>query len=183
MTEANGCTGKRIVVGRISSVYGIKGWVKVISYTEPKENLQDYRPWWIEDSSGQARQLEVDECRRQGQGLIAHIKGIDDRDEARGFCQKDILVEVDLLPPLGTGEYYWYQLQGLQVFGGTFDNQLLLGRVERLLETGANDVLVVAPGDGSVDDRERLVPFVPGQYGTEVDLEAGCIRLEWDPEF
>ena len=183
MTEANGSAGKRIVVGRISSVYGVKGWVKVISYTDPKENLLDYSPWWIKGPSGQDEPLEVDACRWQGQGIIAHIKDVDDREVAREFCQKDIKVDVGLLPPLEAGEYYWHQLQGLDVYGGTLAQPQLLGKVEKLLETGANDVLVVAPEDGSIDDRERLVPFVPGQYGTEVDLEAGCIRLEWDPEF
>ena len=83
------------------------------------------------------------------------------------------------LPALGQGEYYWHQLQGLRVES----RGSCLGQVDHLLETGANDVLVVKPCEGSIDSRERLVPWVQGQYVIAVDLEAGVIEVDWDPEF
>ena len=89
----------------------------------------------------------------------------------------------DQLPELAPGEYYWHQLQGLRVISDYEGNHFRLGVVERLLETGANDVLVVRGGSDSIDRRERLIPYVPGQYVKAVDLAAGEMRVEWDPEF
>jgi len=175
-----------IPVGKIVSVYGVKGWVKVYSYTDPKENLFDYGPYWLAGREGQEKDLlsiEIDEGRAQGEGLVAHLKGVDDRDEARVFCQREILVAKTALPRLPQGEYYWSDLLGLKVYSSWEGKRSLLGTVKQMLETGANDVMVVKPCEGSVDQRERLLPFIPHQYQTEIDLQAGCLSLEWDPDF
>ena len=84
---------------------------------------------------------------------------------------------------LPDGEYYWYQLIGLKVIAKTADAELLLGSVSEMMETGANDVMVVRPIEGSLDDRERLIPYVPELYVVGVDLSTGEIRVDWDPEF
>jgi len=176
-----------ITVGKITSVYGIKGWVKVFSYTDPKENVFEYQPWYLAApegmESGTLEPLEIDQHRPQGQGLVAHIKGVDDRDQARLFCQRDILISRGLIPDLPEGEYYWHQLEDLEVFSCSSGSLQLLGRVNRMMETGANDVMQVKPCDGSIDSRERLVPFVVGEYETQVSLDKGTITLDWDPEF
>lgn len=169
-------------VGRITALYGVKGWVKIHSYTEIAEDLFAYHPWWLKTSHG-VKQVEVDEARPHGKGFVAHIKGVDDRDQAAQLTGVDIAVERNLLPELDDGEFYWSQLEGLVVvtnYGGASQR---LGRVTKLMETGANDVLVVAPDDQSIDQRERLVPYVPGQFILAVDLAAGEIQVDWDPEF
>lgn len=169
-------------VGQITAVHGVSGWVKVRSATEPQENILNYRPWWLKTRHG-VRAVEVDDGRLHGNGLIAHIVGVDDRDRAGEYCNVNIAVQRDQLPELAPGEYYWHQLQGLRVISDYEGNHFRLGVVERLLETGANDVLVVRGGSDSIDRRERLIPYVPGQYVKAVDLAAGEMRVEWDPEF
>ncbi len=121
----------------------------------------------------------------QGKGLVAHIAGVDDRTLAEAYSGLEVAVKGDSLPALEEGDYYWSQLQGLQVWcrdvsgaGGT-EARVLLGTVDYLIETGANDVLVVKPSTDSIDDRERLIPYLPGDVVTKVDLERAEIEVDW----
>lgn len=170
---------KQAVVGKITSVYGIKGWVKVMSYTEPMENLLNYRAVSLEQQ-GVRRDAVLETGKFHGKGLIVKFKGYDDPESARLLCGSLITVDVEQFPSLGEGEYYWHQLEGLRVI--TRDGAEL-GRVDHLLETGANDVLVVRATASSIDQRERLIPYLPEQVILEVDLAAGIMRVDWDPEF
>lgn len=170
---------RRVVMGRFTSVYGVKGWLKVHSYTEPRENLLSYKSFEIE-RNGQWQPLVIDGGRSHGRGLVVHVRGLDDRDIAATYVGADIAVPASSMPTLPEGEYYWHQLEGLKVF--TADKRVLLGQVDHLLETGANDVLVVQSCEGSVDQQERLLPYVP-QYVLDVNLEAGEMLVDWDPEF
>ena len=58
-----------------------------------------------------------------------------------------------------------------------------LGRVDHLIETGSNDVLIVKPTPDSMDDKERLIPYLPDQVIKSVNLESGLLTVDWDPEF
>lgn len=169
-------------VGRITALYGIKGWVKVHSYTDPQENLFEYHPWFIKTKHG-VKQIEIDEARPHGDAFVAHIVGVDDRDIAIQYTAADIAVERDMLPELGKGEYYWSQLEGLTVFSQFGGQRQRLGKVSKLFETGANDVLVVIGDTESIDQRERLIPYVPEQFVLGIDLDAGEILVDWDPDF
>lgn len=176
-------TSGLVLVGKVVSVYGIKGWVKVMSYTEPKEEIFGYQPWQLAAADGSLQLVEVDDGREQGVGLVAHIRGLDDREQARLYCQRDILVDKNQMPVLEAGAYYWHQLIGLKVYSSFEGREILLGSVRQMLETGSNDVMVVAPCEGSVDKRERLLPYLTGHYGLVVDLPAGRLTIDWDPEF
>jgi len=173
-SERDGLT----VIGRLTSVFGVRGWVKVHAYGDSPEQIFDYLPWRLPVGGGW-RELEIDEWRRHGAGLVVHIRGVDDRDVAAGLCQQDVWGDLTDLPELAKGDYYWRELIGLRaVTAGGVD----LGCISSLLETGANDVLVVAPDEQSSDDRERLLPY-SDKVVLAVDLEAGTMRVEWDPEF
>ncbi len=174
---------RTIILGRISGVFGVKGWVKVWSFTEPLERLLDY-PVWSLRLPGGCEKHEVDAGQRQGKGLVAHLAGCDDRELARRFVQAEIAVPEAAMPRLPEGEYYWYQLEGLRVLAQVgSDAPVLLGVLGHLFETGANDVMVVQPCEGSIDGRERMVPWVDGKVILGVDLGAGEIRVDWDPTF
>jgi len=170
-----------VVAGKISTVHGVKGWLKIHSFTDPESNLFDYQPWWIKAASGWQR-LEVDQFRTVTKGFIAHFRGLDDREDARLYCQREIYVSAEVFPPAEEGAVYWHQLQGLRVVSTFAGGEQLLGEVEGLLETGANDVLVVRPVAGSVDHRERLIPYID-QCVLEVDLDARRMIVDWDPGF
>jgi 16S rRNA processing protein RimM len=160
-----------MALGYISAVHGIKGWVKVHSWTRPLEAILEYQPWLLgEDKTP----VKIVDGRKQGKGLAALLPGFQDREQAVTLVGKQIFVRRDQLPATQADEYYWSDLEGLDVH--TTEGQVL-GRVERLMETGANDVLVIR------GNREHLIPFIQGQYVKRVDLEARLIEVDWDPEF
>jgi len=160
-----------VALGYISAVHGIKGWVKVHSWTRPMEAILDYQPWLLgEDKSP----VKIVDGRKQGKGLAALLPGFNDREEAAILVGSQIFIRRDQLPATDENEYYWSDLEGLEVH--TINGELL-GCVESLMETGANDVLVIR------GQRQHLVPFIQGQYVKHVDLESGLIEVDWDPEF
>jgi 16S rRNA processing protein RimM len=160
-------------VGKISGVFGVKGWLKIFSYTSPKENILNYSPWLLE-KAGEVKTVEVVDGNLQGGGVIAQIKGVNDRNQAETLLGYEIFIRREQLPETSEGEYYWSDLIGLEV--ETTDG-VALGVVDSLLETGANDVLIVK------GERERAVPFIKGQVIVEIDREAGRIVVDWDPDF
>lgn len=166
-----------VVVGRIDGAYGVRGWLRVTSYTDPAENLVGYRPWHLRmerDGDGGWREVAVEEIRPHGEGFRCSISGVRDRDAAARWRGALVGVPETALPPPAEDEYYWRDLIGLSV---TTVGGAALGRVETLLATGANDALVVRDGE-----RERLIPFI-AQVAREVDLDRGVIVADWDPEF
>jgi len=185
----------RIVVGHLVGVYGVKGWLKVKSFTEPEDNILRYQPWYLRLAAG-STVFDIEDVMYRPKGLLVKLKAIDDRDQAAALGKAQIEVDAALLPKLVEGEYYWSQLIGLQVVSEYEGATYVLGRVREMLETGANDVLVVVgsgadlPGElaspgrmVSIDAKERLIPYLPGEFVKQVDLAAGVILVEWDPEF
>ncbi len=162
-----------VILGRISGLFGVQGWVKVHSYTDPRDGILGYRDWYLRDR-GDPRPVSLERGRVQGKGLVAKLAGCDDRDQASVLVGAEIVVRRSQLAEIGSGEYYWADLEGLTVL---LADGRCLGKVVRLIATGANDVLVV---DG---DRERLIPFLPDSVVLEVDPAQGLIRVDWDPDF
>jgi 16S rRNA processing protein RimM len=160
----------RVIVGRVAGLYGVRGWVKVRSDTRPREGILNYNPWRMK-LGGEWKEMRLAEGRAHGEGIIARLEGYTDRDRAGELIGAEIAVDRAQLPPARPGEYYWSDLVGLRVL--TLDGTEL-GTVDHLLETGANDVLVVQ------GERERLLPWI-GSVVREVDLGAGVIRVDWDP--
>ena len=161
-------------IGRIVGLHGVQGWVKLESYTEPRTQLFRYQPWVLE-LRGSDLEVRGAEGREAGRGLIGKLPGFDDRDAAATLIGAAIRVRRSVLPKAKRGEFYWADLEGLEVV----DTQgKSLGTVSHLFATGANDVLVVRDGK-----REHMVPFLPTQVVRDVDLERGRIVVDWDIEF
>ncbi len=159
-------------LGRIAGLFGVRGWVKIHSYTRPPAAILTYRRWRVRLPSGW-RECAVEEGRVHGKAIVARLAGYTDRDQAAELLGAEVALKVSELPPTSPGEYYWAQLEGLEVVNlqGT-----VLGRVIRLMETGANDVLVVS------GERERLIPFIRDVIRA-VDPEAGQITVDWEADF
>jgi 16S rRNA processing protein RimM len=160
-------------VGKISGVFGVKGWLKIFSYTEPRGNILGYQQWLVKKGS-QDKPIKVIGGQVQGKNVVAQVDGITDRDQALGLMGWDIYISHEQLPETEEGEYYWADLVGLDV-----ENLegIQLGKVESLFETGANDVVVVK------GDRERALPFLQGQTVKSIDLATGKMIVDWDADF
>lgn len=159
-------------MGRISGLFGIRGWIKVFSETSPRTNILDYQSWYLQ-LAGEWRECRLKQGQAHGKGVVALLEGFNDRDQAVELLGSEIAVSRAQLPDTEQGEYYWADLEGACV---TTLEGIDLGRVESLFSTGSNDVMVVK------GDRERLIPFVDGTV-IKVDLDRDLITVEWDPEF
>jgi len=159
-----------IVLGRISGLFGVKGWVKIFSHTEPREAVLNYRQWLVRQKDAW-RTIELAEGKRHGKTVIARLEGVYDRDQAALLTGCDIGIPRDELPEPDAGHYYFSDLEGLRVVHRDGTD---LGTVAYVMETGANDVLV------TTGDKERLIPFVVDEVILDVDLAAGVISVDWE---
>ena len=162
-----------VVLGRVSGLFGLDGWVRIFSHTDPRAGIVRYNPVFLQQQ-GQWRELAIEAGRAHGEGVVLKFAGCHDRDQAMALMQAEIAVRRSQLPPPQPGEYYWADLEGLQVI--TLDG-VDLGTVDSLFATGANDVMVVR------GERQRLLPFVQGQVVVEINLEQRQLRVDWDPDF
>jgi 16S rRNA processing protein RimM len=162
-----------VILGRVSGLFGVNGWVRVFSHTDPRDGIVRYKPVFL-NRQGAWREFEIEAGRAHGAGVVLKLVGCDDRDQAIALLESEIAVRRAQLPPPGPGEYYWADLQGLRVI--TL-NGVELGSISSVFATGANDVIVVR------GERERLLPFVQGQVVIEVNLDQRLLRVDWDPDF
>ncbi len=169
-----------IVVGKIAGLYGVRGWVRVYSHTQPRENILSYQTWYLQNGESWAP-FELEVGRRHSKGIVAKLVGCDDRDQATELQQKNIAVKREQLAKLEAGEYYWHQLIGLKVRNL---EQIDFGSIDAILQTGANDVMVVKlPNKDQDQEQERLVPFIQGDVIKEINLEEGTMLVDWDADF
>ncbi|RUO77948.1 ribosome maturation factor RimM [Idiomarina seosinensis] len=174
----------KVVIGCIGAVYGVKGWLKIQSYTESPEDIFEYSPWYLQSSAARQQSeqtVKVVEWRHHNKGLIAHIDGINDRDQASRLTGMEISISTEELPALAEDEFYWRDLIGLRVKNQQgYD----MGVVEQIMPTPANDVLVVkANTNDAFGKSERLIPFIQSQYIIDVDNDNQLIQVDWPSDF
>ncbi|HVR82268.1 MAG TPA: ribosome maturation factor RimM [Luteimonas sp.] len=163
-----------ILLGRVLGAFGVRGELKLESFTDPKSAIFSYQPWILRDARGVERELAGARGRETIKGQVATFPDIADRDAAEALRGTEVWVPRSALPPPEPGEYYWIDLEGLRVVnldGADF------GTVSHLFSTGANDVLV-AHGE-----RERMIPFLEPDYIKSVDFDAGVVTVDWDADF
>jgi len=170
-------TAEMVTVGQLQAPFGVKGLIKLASFTEPQGNILNYRPWYIEQPGAGWCELVAAGIRQHGSGFVLQIATVADRDRAAKLRGRKIAVMRQSLPVPPTDEFYWRDLIGLTVV--TPDDEIL-GRVKNMMETGANDVLVVSPiGPGQT---EILIPFIADAV-VAVDLEQGRLHVDWDVNY
>ena len=163
-----------IVVGRINGIYGVRGWVKVMSYTRPKENILSYSHCLVY-LNGAWQELNIEESQQRGERMLVKFSGIDSPEQARDYLHSDLAVVRAQLPPLENDKYYWFDLIGLEIIN---QDSLSLGWIKEIVETGANDVLVIE-GKGKT---RILIPLIMDIYVKQVDLSANTMRVDWQLE-
>ncbi|MCI4566766.1 ribosome maturation factor RimM [Lysobacter sp. CFH 32150] len=165
---------RRILLGRIHGAFGVRGELKLESFTEPAATIFSYQPWTLRDAQGRERELTGARGRETNKGLVATFADITDRDAAEALRGTEVYVPRSALPPPKPGEYYWVDLEGLRVVN---TEGVDFGTVSHLFSTGANDVLVAR------GERERMIPFLEPDYIKSVDFDAGVVTVDWDADF
>lgn len=163
-----------LLLGKIVGLHGVLGEVKLESFTEPRLQIFKYHPWLLKSATGE-QEIATARGRAQGKGIVARLPGVDTRDAAAALVGGEVWVRRSALPAPRPGEVYWTDLEGLAV---VTTEGVSLGTVSHLFATGANDVIVAKDGE-----RERLIPYVDGQFVKSVDFDEGRIVVDWDPDF
>ena len=168
-TASDGGNPERVLIGRVSGVFGTRGWLKIHSYTRPHDNLLTYLVWHLR-VDGNWQECRVISAKKHGPGLVAQLTGVSNRDLALELVGCDIAITRSMLPTNADGEFYWADLIGMNVRNLS---GIQLGEITQMLATGANDVMVVQ------GDIARLIPYVSGIYVIEVDIESRSVLVDW----
>ena len=174
-TPADNEPGKRVIIGKISGLHGVHGWLKVFSYTEPRENIFSYLPWLLgedkKDTGGTWTEVEFVESGKSGKTLVVKFPGVEDTKAACQLIGRPLAVYRERLPEPASGEYYWADLLHMEVVALTGKR---LGRVVDIRATGSNDVLVVEGG------KRCSIPFIMDEIIRQVDLDGAIITVDWE---
>ncbi len=164
-------TSHTVILGKITAVQGVRGWLKVFSDTRPSLNIFEYQPWTLKRNTSEMQTVRVVDHQQAGKKLLAKFDGVDDRDAAQALVGFDITVDVAVLPKL-ENEYYWRDLIGLTVRN---TQGVELGNIIELMETGSNDVLIVKDREG----KSLAIPWLT-EVVIEVDIDQSMILVDWE---
>jgi 16S rRNA processing protein RimM len=163
-----------VLIGRIGAPYGIKGWVKINSYTRPASNISTYPKWFLKKPQGDWQLVAVEACKPHGKTWIVKLGDIADPEQAKSITHAEVAVERDSLPPAAADEIYWMDLEGCTVINLA---GITLGKVDYMLETAGSDVMMVK------GEHDYLIPFLRDRYIKAVDIEDKQITVDWDENF
>ena len=167
-----------IVLGNISGVHGLKGWLKVFSHTSPRLKITEYSQWLLKKDSEDWRVQKVLKGREQGKNIIVQLEGVKERNQVDALIGSQIAIRKEQLEVLSDGEYYWKDLIGITVETKEGES---FGRLDWIFNSGSNDVLVVK-GDG-LEKKERMLPFLFDEVVLSIDLDNSLMIVDWDIEF
>lgn len=166
---------RKVPLGILGKPFGLKGHIFLRYYGNLQENIKDFDELYVDDSC-----YEIEETLIRNKKLSIKLKGIEDRTEVEALRSKEVYVLEKQLPNLKEGEYYWFQLENLNVIN---EQNELLGAIDHVMPTGANDVLAVKPIKGSIDDKERLIPFLKKEIINKIELQDKTVYVKWPRDF
>ena len=163
---------KTINIGKVIGLHGVKGWLKILSFSSPPENIFNYKSLII--SNKYINQIfHIEDSRKQGKKILIKLDNIDDRTSAESLEESDIYIQRSDLPQLSEDTYYWEDLLGFNVFN---QNNIKIGNVDSFIETGSNDVLIVK----TAKNKNILIPFIMNKSIKVVNIESHCITVDWE---
>lgn len=162
-----------IIVGRFGKPHGIKGLITVISFTEPRDNIMHYTDWHVR-MNGQWQPLKLLHLEMNNKFILAQVEGYQEREDAGRLTNADIAIDRQQLPALQQGDYYWHQLEGMQVVN---QEGIALGTIQDIMPTGSNDVLIV------VGEKRHLIPYLPGTSIIDINDTTRVMTVDWDADF
>lgn len=158
-----------IALGKITGFFGVKGWVKLYSHTRPRLGIADYQQFYAGDDK---TPLVFTKIQQSGKYLIGQIDGVNSRESAEAYVGTELFVTRNDLPTLDN-EYYWHELIGLTVIN---QQGQTLGKITEMMETGANDVMVIHHDNGT----EHLIPYAISHFVLSIDTDNGEMQVDWE---
>ncbi len=170
-----------ILLGNVSGVHALKGWLKIFSHTSPRLKITKYSSWFLKKKTGDWEAYKVLNGKQQGKNIIAQLEGVNNRNQAEALVGSQIAVKNSQLDPLPQGEYYWKDLLGITV---ETQSGVSLGKLDWIFNSGSNDVLVVKElNSAKGQKKERMLPFLFDDVIKSIDLDKSLMIVDWDPEF
>ena len=167
---------RNILLGKLGKPHGVKGFLYIHYYGEDTKNLSNYKGLFLDDGTS----VKVERLLLLKNRVILKFHETNSRNDAEKLRDKDLFILERSLPVLDNNQAYYFELEGLNV--KNLDN-VDLGKIKEILETNANDVLVIEPTDSSVDKKERLVPYIKDQVVKEINKIDRTILIDWPEEY
>lgn len=168
-----------ILLGSISGVHGVKGWLKVFSHTVPRLKITEYKQWFIRKGKDEWSTINLLDGRIQGKNIIVLLEGVSDRNQVEALIGTEIAIQGNQLEKLSNDEYYWRDLIGLSV---ETTQGIKLGKIDWLFNSGSNDIIVVKD-KLDADVKERMIPYLRDNIVKSIDLKKSLMIVDWDPDF
>jgi 16S rRNA processing protein RimM len=160
-----------VLMGKVAATHGIRGQLRVNAYSGMAESFQAARALFLKDAAGRIQRHEIAAVAGHGKKLLLKLEGYSDINQVLHFVGSEVFLDRDQLPATEEDEYYWHDLVGMKVV--TTDNRTL-GVLESIIETGSNDVYVVAAGK-----KEYLIPAL-SDVVVSVDVSAKIMTVSPD---
>lgn len=166
-----------IVIGKIKRAYGVRGWVKIVSFTDKSENIFCYAPWLV-FLKNQWKLIRLECWKSIKEKYIVKISGVSNREMAMLLTNSNLIIGETQLPFLCNNEYYWKDIIGCTVITVQGND---LGCVDYIIETIAHDVLVVKLfKQNFVKTKNCLIPFIYNRIIKNVNLIKNVIVVDWN---
>lgn len=163
---------KHIIIAQIGRPYGVRGWTHLRSFMSPEEQILEQKSCLLTLPSGKTHPCTIEHIKKHGTHFTAKIDLIPTREDVANWSNATLSIERSELPELAQGEFYLDDLIGLDVFD---TSETRLGLVSELLNTGANDVLVIT----TADQKQSAIPYTPDVI-QDIDLDAKRIQVDWE---
>jgi len=164
---------KFLLIGKIVGVHGLKGYLKVYTYTETLNAFDSCHSIHIKTEGGQEQNYKIENAKPHKKGVLLSLEGVSTISKAERLVGSDLFMEKESLPELEEGAYYWFEIIGLSVFS---KDDIFIGNVTSVIPTGSNDVYVVKNLDKN-NSQEILIPAIASVV-LEIDLKKERIRVD-----
>ena len=169
---------KLICIGSVGKPRGLKGEFFLNSFCSPQNNIINYSKL-IKTDDGAF--LELEYIKETNLKFLSKIKSISDVDEIKTYTNTMLYISSENLPLISSDEVYWHDLVGMLVIDENKNE--LLGEVKDLSNFGSNECLIVKSTEDSIDDKERLIPFIRDNFISFIDKEKRIIQVNWQSNY
>ena len=170
---------KLICVASVGRPRGLRGEFFLNSYCSPPKNIINYSK--LLENKDIFSELKIEYIRQINSKFYCKINNIDDVEAIKVYTNTNLYIDSIKLPELPSDEAYWHDLVGMQVIDQNANE--ILGIVDGLNNYGSDDCLLVKPTQESVDNQERLIPFIKEKFIKAINKKKKVLEVDWKKDY